>query len=87
MPIQKDLKRLVRGRMQKTGESYTAARSRILDKQSPAPAEFAKLAGMSDEAVRSKTGCTWKPYAVSSLAVPMLIVLSVMIALTSASGS
>ena len=62
MPIQKDLKRLVRGRMQKTGESYTAARSRILDKQSPAPAEFAKLAGMSDEAVRSKTGCSWKQW-------------------------
>jgi hypothetical protein len=25
MPVQKDLKRLIRTRMQKTGESYTAA--------------------------------------------------------------
>jgi uncharacterized protein YndB with AHSA1/START domain len=31
MTTQKDFKRLVRGRMQKTGESYTAARARLLD--------------------------------------------------------
>ena len=30
MPTQKDLKRLVRRRMQKTGESYTAARAQLL---------------------------------------------------------
>jgi hypothetical protein len=30
MTIQKDFKRLVRGRMQKTGESYTAARTQLL---------------------------------------------------------
>jgi hypothetical protein len=34
MPKNKDLKRLVRGRMQKTGESYTTARLHILDKNS-----------------------------------------------------
>jgi len=66
MPKQKDLKRLVRGRMQKTGESYTAARRQLLDKQTKkpstngaSPADFAKLAGMSDEAVKAKTGRDW----------------------------
>lgn len=41
MPTQKDLKRLVRRRMQKTGESYTAARARLLSRKNgtaPAPA-------------------------------------------------
>ena len=61
MPVQKDLKRLIRTRMQKTGESYTAARSQIV-KGSPRPAEYASIAGMSDEAVRSKTGRTWKQW-------------------------
>src|SRR3954467_11720027 len=32
MPKQKDLKRLVRARMQKTGEAYTAARAQVLRK-------------------------------------------------------
>ncbi|HEY4229221.1 MAG TPA: hypothetical protein VGO79_03560 [Thermoanaerobaculia bacterium] len=58
MPRQKDLKRLVRSRMQKTGEAYTAARLQLLKKASPAP-EFAGLAGMSDAAVSEKTGRTW----------------------------
>lgn len=60
MPKQKDLKRLVRSRMNKTGESYTAARSQILNKTNPLPEEYAKLAGMSDKAVKAKTGCTWE---------------------------
>jgi len=34
MPTGKDLKRLVRARMEKTGESYTAARAQILNKPS-----------------------------------------------------
>lgn len=59
MPTNKDLKRLARGRMQKTGESYTTARSHLLKKKRPAPADYAKLAGMSDDAVRAKTGCDW----------------------------
>jgi hypothetical protein len=68
MPKQKDLKRLVRSRMKKTGESYTAARAQLIRRKSttqasappvpPAP-EFAEPAGMSDEAVRAKTGRTW----------------------------
>ncbi len=68
MPTDKDFKRLVRGRMQKTGESYTAARSH-LRKQKPAapavaaaptPADYAKLGGKSDAILKEKTGCTWE---------------------------
>jgi hypothetical protein len=73
MTSQKDFKRLVRGRMEKTGESYTAARSQLLRKRGAGPASPApkakrptasapidvSKAGMSDAAVRSKTGRTW----------------------------
>jgi len=90
MPKGKDLKRLVRARMQKTGESYTTARAALLRKkrlqtkqipQQPSPnngrvavgagdepatpiraADFARLAGMSDEAVRAKTGRNWSEW-------------------------
>jgi hypothetical protein len=69
MPANKDFKRLVRGRMQKTGESYTTARVHLLTKKptptpAPAPAmgrvDYAALAGMSDAAVKAKTGCNWE---------------------------
>ncbi|HEU5262906.1 MAG TPA: hypothetical protein VFU41_15910 [Gemmatimonadales bacterium] len=61
MPTNKDFKHLVRARMHKTGESYTAARSHLLKKkQAPAPLDYAKLAGMSDATVKAKTGCTWE---------------------------
>ena len=71
MTTDRDFKRLVRGRMQKTGESYTAARSHLLrqPKQTstppatsapaPVPADYARLAGMSDAAIKAKTGCAW----------------------------
>ncbi len=62
MPANKDFKRLVRGRMQKTGESYTAARSHLLQPKSapvPAPADYATIAGRSDAILKQKTGCTW----------------------------
>lgn len=58
MPRQKDLKRIVRSRMQKTGESYTAARLHVVKKTETAPA-FAGKAGMSDASVRKATGRTW----------------------------
>jgi uncharacterized protein YndB with AHSA1/START domain len=58
MPKQKDLKRLVRARMQKTGESYTAARLHLVK---PLP-DYAKLAGMSDEKVKKATGCGWEKW-------------------------
>lgn len=60
MPKQKDLKRRVRERMQKTGESYTTARAQLVrKKRPPLPADLAAVAGMSDAAVQSKTGKTW----------------------------
>jgi hypothetical protein len=58
MPKQKDLKRLVRSRMQKTGEAYTAARLQLVRKNEPA-IDYAALAGMKDDAVAKKTGRTW----------------------------
>jgi hypothetical protein len=62
MPTNKDLKRLVRARMRKTGEAYTAARSHITAKPKAATKsiDYAALAGMSDEKVKAKTGCTWQ---------------------------
>ena len=59
MPTNKDFKRLVRARMRKTGESYTAARAHLLDRNRPLPKDCADRAGMSDDAVRAKTGRTW----------------------------
>jgi hypothetical protein len=71
MPVNKDFKRLVRGRMRKTGESYTAARAHILEKkplpslraprpEAPEPVDYARLAGMADAVIKAKTGCTWE---------------------------
>jgi hypothetical protein len=61
MPTQKDFKRRVRARMQKTGETYTAARHQLLatPTTSKLSIDRAKLAGMSDVVVRAKTGRTW----------------------------
>ncbi|MDP9205875.1 MAG: hypothetical protein M3P12_10540 [Gemmatimonadota bacterium] len=62
MPTNKDLKRLVRARMRKTGEAYTAARTHIIKKPKALTksVDYAALAGMSDEKVEAKTGCTWE---------------------------
>ncbi|HKW46052.1 MAG TPA: hypothetical protein VJN70_01350, partial [Gemmatimonadaceae bacterium] len=76
MPTNKDFKRVVRDRMKKTGESYTAARAQLIrNKPAPAPkrrarveralstagqADYAKIAGMSDASVKKATGCTWE---------------------------
>lgn len=57
MPKNKDIKRLTRSRMRKTGESYTAARTRLLEKREKP--DHAALAGMSDDAVRKATGRDW----------------------------
>jgi hypothetical protein len=48
--------------MTKTGESYTAARSHIKTKPKAAAksVNYAALAGMSDEKIKAKTGCTWE---------------------------
>jgi uncharacterized protein YndB with AHSA1/START domain len=91
MTTQKDFKRLVRGRMQKTGESYTTARASLLAQSQKRkaksvetngsrtlagvtaaptdhgaahaavqPADLPKIAGMADETIKEKTGCTWE---------------------------
>jgi uncharacterized protein YndB with AHSA1/START domain len=71
MTVAKDFKRVVRARMQKTGESYTAARAILLSKPVPTPtvpppvptptvSDYARLAGMSDTAIKASTGCTWE---------------------------
>jgi hypothetical protein len=68
MTRNKDLKRLTRARMDKTGESYSTARAQLLRKAaappvaaaSEPPPDYATLAGISDEAVKAKTGCDWK---------------------------
>ena len=71
MPKNKDLKRLIRARMQKSGESYTAARRQLLAKKTHstasvsaavAAASASAAPGMSDAAVRAKTGRTWKQW-------------------------
>jgi hypothetical protein len=60
MPRHKDLKRRIRGRMEKTGESYTTARSHILRRRSPSlPDNYQDLTGMSDDTVATKTGKSW----------------------------
>ena len=71
MPHNKDLKRLVRARMRKTGEAYTAARAHITTKPKSTPVaktarkrtakiDYAALAGTSDTTIKAKTGCTWE---------------------------
>jgi uncharacterized protein YndB with AHSA1/START domain len=79
MPKNKDLKRLVRSRMSKTHESYTTARVQLLKKKVPSKAEsetdLAALAGMSDDAVRAKTGRSWREWvrvldAIDATAMP-----------------
>lgn len=66
MPAEKDLKRIVRSRMEKTGEAYTTARRQVLDKKNlalvpppPPPPDYSALAGMSDATISRKTGRTW----------------------------
>lgn len=56
MPKQKDFKRIIRSRMEKTGESYTAARLQLVKKSKP---DYAGLAGMSDAPLQKRTGRRW----------------------------
>jgi uncharacterized protein YndB with AHSA1/START domain len=63
MPNQKDLKKIVRARMQKTGEAYTAARRKVVNKKKvEPPPDYAALAGMSDAAVKKATGRDWSQW-------------------------
>jgi hypothetical protein len=57
MTRQRSFKRLVRARMEKTGESYTAARAVLLAAETPAPA-----LATSDAAIRERTGRGWEEW-------------------------
>ena len=61
MTTQRSFKRLVRSRMEKTGESYTAARASLLAAQEPEAAAKPALA-TSDESIRSRTGRGWEEW-------------------------
>ena len=61
MTEQKSFKRLVRARMEKTGESYTTARTRLLRADETEALEGVKLA-TSDEAIRRRTGRGWEEW-------------------------
>jgi hypothetical protein len=59
MTRQKSFKRLVRARMEKTGESYTAARASLLTTEEPAAAD---VLATSDAAIRERTGRGWEEW-------------------------
>jgi hypothetical protein len=59
MTKQKSFKRLVRSRMEKTGESYTAARANLLSAREEPEAPEPVLT-MSDDAIRRRTGRGWE---------------------------
>jgi len=61
MTTQRSFKRLVRARMEKTGESYTAARAMLLAAEEPNASGPAVLA-TSDEAIRRRTGRGWEEW-------------------------
>jgi hypothetical protein len=47
--------------MQKTGESYTAARAHFAPtRPTPPRIDYARLSGRSDEILKQRTGCTWE---------------------------
>jgi hypothetical protein len=54
-------KRVVRARMEKTGESYTAARARLLAADVEKPTEGPALS-VSDEVIRQRTGRGWEEW-------------------------
>ena len=57
MTTQKSFKRLVRARMEKTGESYTAARAMLLAGDEPD-----SWLATSDELIRDRTGRGWEEW-------------------------
>ena len=61
MTRQKSFKRLVRARMEKTGESYTAARAVLLAAEAPAAGGKPPLV-VSEESIRERTGRGWEEW-------------------------
>jgi hypothetical protein len=61
MTRQRSFKRLVRARMAKTGESYTAARASLLAAAEP-KASRERVLATSEEAIRERTGRGWEEW-------------------------
>ena len=61
MTRQKSFKRLVRARMEKTGESYTAARAVLLAAEAPVGGGKPPLV-VSEESIRERTGRGWEEW-------------------------
>jgi hypothetical protein len=61
MTTRKSFKRLVRARMAKTGESYTAARRSLLATADPEASDTPALT-VSDEVIRRRTGRGWEEW-------------------------
>ncbi len=61
MTRQKSFKRFVRARMEKTGESYTAARGVLLAAEAQKPTEGPSLS-VSDAVIRARTGRGWEEW-------------------------
>jgi hypothetical protein len=61
MTRQKSFKRIVRARMDKTGESYTAARRSLLAAEATTAAAGPTMT-VSDEVIRSRTGRGWEEW-------------------------
>jgi uncharacterized protein YndB with AHSA1/START domain len=61
MTSQRSFKRLVRARMEKTGQSYTAARSALLAAEEPKLNEGPALT-VSEEVIRDRTGRGWEQW-------------------------
>jgi Domain of unknown function (DUF4287) len=61
MTRQRSFKRIVRARMEKTGESYTAARRSLLAAEGPKASAGVTLT-VSDEVIRRRTGRGWEEW-------------------------
>jgi hypothetical protein len=61
MTTQRSFKRVVRARMEKTGESYTAARAMLLAEPEPEKST-ARVLSTSDEEIRRRTGRGWEEW-------------------------
>lgn len=61
MTRQSSFKRLVRARMEKTGERYAAARAALLAAEEPKASDGAALT-VSEEAIRRRTGRGWEEW-------------------------
>ena len=62
MTTQRSFKRLVRARMEKTGESYTAARAMLLVADEPEEASAPRILATPDENILRRTGRGWEEW-------------------------